>query len=254
MQLSSSDTATLGEIADVLASDAPEEVLRRETGLALMRLLRADFLASFVWDAPSRSYRSGISVNMNESNIQRYHDHFQFHDPVTPAMSIHRQATIVEDVFGRRELDRTEFYRDFLARDGLHSGLNYFAYAGSRQLGDLRLWRAKGTPFTESDRIMLELVGRVFAAQLAERARAEVLGPGAAGLTQREREIVAALAEGLGDAAIASRLHLSVATVRTHLSHVFQKLGVGSRLEVVAALREPAKINDSEDVRALTGR
>jgi DNA-binding CsgD family transcriptional regulator len=45
----------------------------------------------------------------------------------------------------------------------------------------------------------------------------------------REREILALLAEGLGDAEIAERLSISDKTVRNHVSNVFDKLGVWTR-------------------------
>ncbi len=47
-------------------------------------------------------------------------------------------------------------------------------------------------------------------------------------LTAREREVLALVAEGLTDGAIAQRLYLTRRTVETHLGHVFAKLGVPS--------------------------
>ncbi len=38
----------------------------------------------------------------------------------------------------QRELMRTGFFNDFLARDGLHRGINAYSYAGQRNIGDLR--------------------------------------------------------------------------------------------------------------------
>jgi DNA-binding NarL/FixJ family response regulator len=53
-------------------------------------------------------------------------------------------------------------------------------------------------------------------------------------LTNREREILALLAEGLGNKQIAARLGISTNTVKTHLEVLFEKLGVSSRAEAVA--------------------
>jgi two-component system, NarL family, response regulator DevR len=52
-------------------------------------------------------------------------------------------------------------------------------------------------------------------------------------LTLREREIVRLVAEGLSNKAIAGRLGVSVRTVEGHLNHVFSKLGLSSRTELV---------------------
>lgn len=57
-------------------------------------------------------------------------------------------------------------------------------------------------------------------------------------LTDREHEVLQLAACGLSNAEISSRLYLSIRTVQVHLTHIFTKLGVGSRTEaVIAGLR-----------------
>jgi len=59
--------------------------------------------------------------------------------------------------------------------------------------------------------------------------------PGAAEpLTRREREILALLADGLGNKVIAARLGISDHTVKAHVGAIFDKLHVGTRAEAVA--------------------
>ena len=53
-------------------------------------------------------------------------------------------------------------------------------------------------------------------------------------LTHREREILALLADGLGNKQIAARLGISTNTVKTQLELLFEKLDVSSRTEAVA--------------------
>jgi len=52
-------------------------------------------------------------------------------------------------------------------------------------------------------------------------------------LTEREREILRLAACGLSNARIGERLFVSLRTVQVHLTHIFNKLGVGSRTEAV---------------------
>lgn len=75
-------------------------------------------------------------------------------------------------------------------------------------------------------------------------------------LTRREREVTELIAAGLSTAAIAGHLRVSAHTVRDHVKSVFDKTGVTSRGELVAALfteyRQPA--SESVTLRVLDGR
>jgi two-component system, NarL family, nitrate/nitrite response regulator NarL len=53
-------------------------------------------------------------------------------------------------------------------------------------------------------------------------------------LTDREAEILSLIAEGLSAPGIGARLHLAPGTVKTHLSHLYEKLGVSDRAACVA--------------------
>jgi DNA-binding NarL/FixJ family response regulator len=61
-------------------------------------------------------------------------------------------------------------------------------------------------------------------------------------LSTRELEVLDLVAEGLSNKQIAEQLHLSEATVKTHLAHVNTKLGVESRTAAVAAAVEQGLI------------
>lgn len=57
-------------------------------------------------------------------------------------------------------------------------------------------------------------------------------------LTPREAEILALVAEGLSNPEIARRLFIGESTVKTHLLHVFEKLGVSDRTRAVTRAME----------------
>lgn len=90
-----------------------------------------------------------------------------------------------------------------------------------------------------------ELVAAVRAAARGESA----LAPAIAGrllarmraprvsLSSREIEVLRLVAAGASNGEIAARLHVTDATVKSHLVHVFSKLGVGSRTAAVAEAR-----------------
>ena len=59
--------------------------------------------------------------------------------------------------------------------------------------------------------------------------------PGANVITEREVQVLELLSRGLGNKEIARELFVSEATVKSHLSHVYTKLGVDTRAGAVAA-------------------
>jgi DNA-binding CsgD family transcriptional regulator len=89
----------------------------------------------------------------------------------------------------------------------------------------------------------LRLAETCGAARLAGRVRAELAASGGrrrsrvapAQLTPRERRVAELAAAGDSDAAIACHLSVSVNTVRTHLKHVYTKLRIHSRRELMVA-------------------
>lgn len=53
-------------------------------------------------------------------------------------------------------------------------------------------------------------------------------------LSDREQEVLQLIAQGLSAPEIGQRIHLSTATVKTHLQHLYEKLGVSERAAAVA--------------------
>ncbi|WP_038552674.1 alpha/beta fold hydrolase [Nocardia nova] len=72
---------------------------------------------------------------------------------------------------------------------------------------------------------------------LGHPVRSRLVPPGPHALTDREREILRLVAEGLTDAQIGERLTLSPHTIHRHVANARTKLGVRSRAAAAAALR-----------------
>jgi DNA-binding NarL/FixJ family response regulator len=86
---------------------------------------------------------------------------------------------------------------------------------------------AAGDPIL-SPQITRRLMDRVVTeAGAYERARAAL-----ATLSPRERDVVLRIARGGSNAEIATGLHMSVATVKAHISHILTKLGLGNRTQI----------------------
>jgi DNA-binding NarL/FixJ family response regulator len=77
----------------------------------------------------------------------------------------------------------------------------------------------------------------VLAASVAARLVRRAASPGPV-VTEREVEVLELLAHGLGNREMARELLVSEATVKSHLSHIYTKLGVDTRAGAVAAAIE----------------
>jgi DNA-binding NarL/FixJ family response regulator len=86
---------------------------------------------------------------------------------------------------------------------------------------------AAGDPIL-SPRIMRKLMERAATGSGArDRARAAL-----AALSDREREVAAAVGRGLSNGEIGAELHMGLATVKAHVSHILVKLGLGNRTQI----------------------
>jgi len=65
-------------------------------------------------------------------------------------------------------------------------------------------------------------------------------------LTDREREVLTHLARGLSNADIAAAMYLGEATVRTHVGHVFAKIGARDRAQAVVFAYESGHIQPGQ--------
>jgi DNA-binding NarL/FixJ family response regulator len=80
-----------------------------------------------------------------------------------------------------------------------------------------------------------QLTGSLFSEitrQVVSRGRAPVLE--GVRLTERERQVIDLLGEGLSNKEIAARLHVAIHTVKSHVHNVLEKLALHTRLEVAA--------------------
>ena len=244
MHLTASESRCLSRLFGLLAEDMAEREVRERVGFELLDLLRADYFASFVWDESAHRFGGRVTINMNDDTLGSYEAYYQFRDPITYALQARRVPTLVTQVMPQRELMRTEFFNDFLARDGLHWGVNVYSYVDGHNIGDLRIWRGKRRDNFDGHTLdLLKLIEPAFTGALHRASlRARLAGAAeapAAELSPRELAVARMVGAGLTDKQIAQRLGVELSTVRTYLKRTFTKLGVQRRGGLAAAIGRP---------------
>ncbi len=255
MHLSGKKLRNLYDIIDLLNQSDSGNALRLHLGYKLLDLLDADFYASFVWNEQQQSFTERVSINMDNNNLKGYEEYYQFNDPITFKLQALGKASSVNEVISQSDLVKTEFYNDFLSKDGLHYGVNMYALDNDLNIGDLRIWRHAGrSNFTQNDLEILQTlrpyitqglkhIGRnqveTSAAQTIQSINPERLRESYA-LTAREAEIATKVLMGKGDKTISYELDIGFTTVRTHLKNIFSKLSVQNRTALAHKLMSKA--------------
>lgn len=235
MYLTSKQINLMGRIMQTLVEPHEEQEIREVVGDLVMQLLQAQFYASFVWQTESETFAQPVQINMDAQNIRRYETYYQFHDPITPLMQRYQVPVRVTDVMRHDDLRETEFFNDFLHKDGLYWGVNLYAWHQGQNLGDMRIWRDRRREnFSPDEMQLLDMIQPAFVTALARAQRhaaprAFELNLLCDKLSPREQDTARCVVQGLSDKEIARKLQISTTTVRTHLDNAFRKMGVSSR-------------------------
>jgi DNA-binding NarL/FixJ family response regulator len=137
----------------------------------------------------------------------------------------------ISDVISRARFRKTPFYAAVMRPLGREYELKLWLPAPPGHARYFELQRGPGRDFSERNRQVLSLL-RPYLARVRTRLERR---PHAPSLTARELDVLELVAQGLTNREISSRLFISPATVRTHLEHIYDKLGVRSRAGAVTA-------------------
>ena len=156
--------------------------------------------------------------------------------PVMDGIEATRRITTAR---GSRVLILTTFDLDEYVFEALRAGASGFALK-SRPLDELL---SAIRTVAAGEALLAPSVTRRLIAHFAGQARTqkpqETRAPrGLAELTEREREVLALVAQGLSNAEIAQTLHVSLPTAKTHVSRILTKLGARDRTQLVVLAYE----------------
>lgn len=238
-------------IVAAAAEGTADEPLPRPVLDAIRRLVPpADTCAFFLglpWDRPTRrTWVSGEYVPWSEDERSLL-DRFRAQS-VTQAPPLHVGLAVrVSDFMDQRQYRRTDLYQAVGRRHGIEYSLDYWMRCPAGIARGLS-FDSSTRDFDDVDAAVVEVLGRHLARLLARFDPPRADGrAGGAHLTDRQREILAWVAQGETNDVIADRLSISTHTVRKHLENTFTALGVHTRAAAIAvAYRDADRHADSE--------
>jgi DNA-binding CsgD family transcriptional regulator len=235
----------LRALAAIVSEDRPDlpdgEGLPPSLLADLMGQIRCDILSLDGWDPgrqmcwfsqeiPSFSDAPGYE-GMDQVFWENYPDY-----PVYRYAARTGSVVKITDFYSTRQWHSTALYTDCDRTHGFEHALTVCLPTAlpptarpGRYVG-LDLIRGPGPDFSERDRAALTLLAPHLAQAYldAERRRHPVPR-----LTPRQKDLLRLLAAGHTNTQIARRMGISEATVRTHLEHIYARLGVSSRTAAV---------------------
>jgi len=145
------------------------------------------------------------------------------------------RACTLSDFVGRRDLRGLELYDEFFRPYGIEYSVSIRVPLSAAYAVDFGYTRA-GRDFSWRDRVLLDLIRPTLAQLLARTDAVRHARMADARLTAREREILDLVAEGKTNPEVAAHLVIAPGTVKKHLDHIYEKLGVENRTQAGAAI------------------
>ena len=180
----------------------------------------------------------GIVLRNIDAEVERnYAENFRELDPLNPALFAEGEATLVciDEQMSERELLASEYYRGFMAPLGhRHVADMYFRREGDIVAVLTMLRDAAAGPFSKDELIQLRklqpfLEYTLNTVYLPRRVQQRQSAQQRFNLTNREVDVLELIVAGANNKEIARSLGLSLATVKTHIQHIFHKAEVSSR-------------------------
>ena len=251
MHLSSNQSRALASAIGLLADANDADALRAALAAPMLDLLGADHYTSMAWNEQTHRFERFTALNVSPDSLRDWDAYFRFVDPLTFRLMLRRGPTLATQIMSQPELMKSEFFNDFLRREGMHWGVNIYFHDARTCVGDFRIWRSRERgQFGSHELELLRLLEPGITSALsrlhwagsaapreAQTLCAEELLERRAHLSRREAQAAWLVACGCPDKEIARRLGISYPTVRFHLGNVYRKLHAHNRAMLAARVR-----------------
>ena len=183
----------------------------------------------------NRFLLSGIPVDFH----RQYMDRMNQFDPLHPRRAANKPFARLSVATDRCPTPESTAYRSFAGQCGIVDMVEFFFRRNDRIVAGMSVAWGPGCRIPDEAMSIAEKIHDYLEFNLAGRAVAPAGEPARYGLTSRELDVVELLCCGRTNREISECLQIGLATVKTHLIHIFEKLGVETRSAVVALMSRP---------------
>ena len=214
----------------------------QQESLDLVNSLLSLSSSGFYLVGPDMWHRGVVLRDLDVAAEREYTRNYRDHDPLNPALFATQDVRVacLDEEITEAALLKSIYYREFMRPLDHRHVADMFFRRGPDIIAVLTMLRSPALgPFTAEELHLLRTLQPFLQYTLNReyqprryRERDELRDRYA--LTDRELDVVEFIVAGASNKVIARELQLSLATVKTHIQHIFQKLGVSSRTALSA--------------------
>ena len=157
-------------------------------------------------------------------------------DPLHPRSASNRPFARLSVAIDQCATKEAATYRTFAGQCGIADMIEFFFRRNDRIVAGMSVLWAPGCKIPDSTMNIAEKIHDYLEFNLTSRLSSTPDEHTRYGLTSREMEVIELLCCGRTNREIGECLNIGIATVKTHLIHIFEKLGVETRSAVVALM------------------
>jgi DNA-binding CsgD family transcriptional regulator len=205
--------------------------------------------AAFFLIDPNMSHKGIVTHNMAKEEDKLYQSRYMHMDPLNPNLFENSSETVVhmDSIMSAQFIEQSVYYQDFLKPLNYRYATDIFFRSQGKIIAVITLLREESQgEFTEEELSLLRkqqpfLEYTLNTVYLSKRISERKTIGERYQLSSRELDVLELVISGANNKLIAKELVLGLATVKTHLQHIYQKVGVVSRTELLSRVIEELK-------------
>ncbi|MBE9539105.1 MAG: response regulator transcription factor [Proteobacteria bacterium] len=199
---------------------------------------------------PNMSHKGVVTHNLAKEDDKLYQNHYMHMDPLNPALYEKGGETVVhmDSIMTPHFIKQSVYYQDFLKPLNYRYCADIFFRSDGHIVAVITLLRDESQGAFLDDELSLLRKQQPFleftlnTVYMPKRAAERATIEDRYHLTARELDVLELVISGASNKVIANELMLSLATVKTHLQHIYHKAGVFSRAELLSQIISDLKL------------